>query len=271
MKITENKSGNDANVIFDSMAQSYDDDFTNTTLGRLLRKRVWRVIMQHFHNGNHILEINCGTGEDAIWMAKNGMFVTATDASAEMIKIAKEKLSNEDISVRRRVSFQQKSFDEIESVKVLDNFDGILSNFGGLNTINNWNELAVSLSKITKLHAKIILVPMGKWCWWEIFWFSIRFDFSPAFRRFRQPAKFRIRGEEMKIWYPTVNQMKQSFSSHFTMESTSGLGIILPPSCFKKWVDRFPKLFTWLDATDNVLGNLLPFWGDHFIVVFKRK
>lgn len=258
-------------VIFDSMAKSYDNEFTDTLLGRLLRNRVWDVISQHFKPGDHILEINCGTGEDAIWMAKKGFFVTATDASAEMIKIAKEKLSNQEIEIKRRVSFQQKSFDEINTVKVLNSFDGVLSDFGGINTISEWKKLSESLAEIMKPRSTVILVPMGKWCFWEMIWFSLHLDFKKAFRRFNQPVLFKTETGEIKIWYPTYSELKKTFSANFQFDSSQGMGIFLPPSYLKNWVDRFPGIFKWLDRLDRILGNIFPFWGDHYILVMRRK
>ena len=260
-----------SSLVFDSMAKNYDSEFTNTVLGKMLRQQVWNVALRHFKSGQHILEINCGTGEDAIWMAKQGMFVTATDASSEMIKVAKEKLSIQDVEVKRRVSFQQKSFSEISSVKVLDEFDGVLSNFGGINTISEWEKLSDNLAEITKPGSKIILVPMGKWCFWEIFWFSVRFDFKKAFRRFHQPAIYKTDSGEMKIWYPTVSDLKRGFGKSFDLVSVQGLGIFLPPSYFGKWVEKFPGLFKLLGKLDEMVSGLFSPFGDHLISVFIRK
>ena len=78
-------------AVFDTFAETYDDDFTHSLLGRLLRPRVWDILAQHFTAGQHILELTCGTGEDAVWLARRGVHVTATDGSAEMVKKAKAK------------------------------------------------------------------------------------------------------------------------------------------------------------------------------------
>lgn len=253
------------------MAKKYDAEFTNTLLGRMLREQVWKIVLKHFKPGNHILEINCGTGEDAIWMAKQGYFVTATDASSEMIKIAKEKLSEQDIEIKRRVSFQQKSFFEISSVKVLNEFDGVLSNFGGINTTNEWEKLSDNLLQITKPGSKIILVPMGKWCFWEMFWFSIRFDFKKAFRRFNQPAIYKTESGEMKIWYPTASDLNMSFVKSFDFVSLQGLGIFLPPSYLGKWVEKFSGFFRIMQKLDLIISKLGSSVGDHFILVMKKR
>ena len=78
-------------AVFDTFAPTYDNDFTQTRLGQMLRGRVWRTLERYFNPGDHILELACGTGEDALWLAGQGVAVTATDGSAVMIQTAQAK------------------------------------------------------------------------------------------------------------------------------------------------------------------------------------
>ncbi len=84
-----------AAVVFDQMAPKYDEVFTNSMIGRAQRDVVWSVLTQIFRSGDHILELNCGTGEDALFLARNGISVTACDASEQMIQIASNRLRTE--------------------------------------------------------------------------------------------------------------------------------------------------------------------------------
>jgi len=45
------------------------------------------------------LELGCGTGDNAIWLAKNGFSVTACDYSKTAIDMAKEKAENANVNV----------------------------------------------------------------------------------------------------------------------------------------------------------------------------
>jgi hypothetical protein len=56
-------------LAFDSLAARYDDLFTRSTIGRAQRDAVWDVLIDTFEPGAHILELNCGTGEDALFLA----------------------------------------------------------------------------------------------------------------------------------------------------------------------------------------------------------
>ncbi len=68
-------------LAFDSLAARYDDLFTRSMIGRAQRGAVWDVLLDTFEPGSHILELNCGTGEDALFLAQHDVSVVACDAS----------------------------------------------------------------------------------------------------------------------------------------------------------------------------------------------
>src|SRR4051812_39356643 len=85
-----------ADAPFDAEATTYDAAFTETIVGKLQRARVWQYLDQCMPAlPLNVLEINCGTGTDAYHLASKGNRVTATDASAAMIKQALSKASNQ--------------------------------------------------------------------------------------------------------------------------------------------------------------------------------
>ena len=67
---------------FDELAQAYDSTFSGSVLGRLLRERVWWRLDSAFGAGQRVLDVGCGTGEDAMHLASRGVHVVATDASS---------------------------------------------------------------------------------------------------------------------------------------------------------------------------------------------
>ncbi|HEY1015278.1 MAG TPA: methyltransferase domain-containing protein, partial [Herpetosiphonaceae bacterium] len=76
---------------FDTVAERYDGDFTSRRLGGWLRAAVWRRLGAAFRPGDRALELGCGTGEDALWLARRGVAVTATDVSPGMLRVAAAK------------------------------------------------------------------------------------------------------------------------------------------------------------------------------------
>ena len=77
---------------FDAVADEYDARFTNSLIGRAQRESVWREMDRLFRPGQRVLEINCGTGVDALHLAARGIQVVACDASPEMIAVARRRL-----------------------------------------------------------------------------------------------------------------------------------------------------------------------------------
>ncbi len=255
---------------FDAFAADYDDNFTNSTLGRLLRSRVWQKLGQYFNAGQHVLELTCGTGEDAVRLAQQGVSVTATDAAAEMLQVTTSKAEAAGVSARvlaQQVSLQQLSQGNFNFSTI---FDGVYSNFGGLNTIGEWHNLAQNLSKIVKPGGYLILVPLGPFCPWEIGWHIGHAQPKVAWRRFGQHAPAKIGEAVIPIWYPTAKRLKADFAPWFKAMPTESLGLWLPPTYLDHFVDRWPQLFAKLNDFENRTARLTRSWGDHYIIIFQR-
>ncbi len=268
---------------FDAFASTYDTDFTHTHLGQLLRQRVWRVLAQQFHAGQHILELTCGTGEDAVWLAQQGANVTATDGSAEMVRVTAVKAQQ--TGVEDQVTAVQLSLQEIvekrnpssvtrkpitdDGLPITD-YDGVLSNFGGLNTINEWRPVAESLGQLVKPGGKVVLVVMGPWCPWEVGWHLAHGEWGTAVRRFHTSAPATIGSNTIPIWYPSARRLRQEFAPWFHHQHTESLGLWLPPSYLDHLVDRWPRIFNWLNEWERHTARLTGSWGDHYILILQK-
>ena len=138
----------------------------------------------------NLLEINCGTGEDALWLAKKGHRVVCTDVSASMLEIVKAKVSN--AKLEKKITIQQLDLTKIESWETTEKYDIIFSNFAGLNCLNP-TELQVTLAELSKLlkpNGQLILVFLGRFCAWETKYFLLKGTWKSAFRRMNKEAVF---------------------------------------------------------------------------------
>ncbi len=273
---------------FDAFAADYDSDFTHTPLGRLLRPRVWHTLAHHFSPGQHVLELTCGTGEDAVWLARRGVQVMATDGSAAMVAEAQAKA--EAAGVSTRVAVEQLSLQEIidswrrsaspATLRVGASerggpsehvFDGVYSNFGGLNSINDWAGLAEALAALIRPGGKAVLVPMGPRCPWEIGWYLLHGQPKTAWRRLaRNGAPAKIGEVVIPIWYPSAGRLRADFGPWFRHLYTESLGLWLPPSYIDHFVNRWPGLFAALNRFEQATARLAGGWGDHYVMVLER-
>ena len=256
---------------FTTLAADYDADFTYTKLGRLLRRRVWRRLRQSFSPGQHILELACGTGEDAAWLAGQGIQVTATDGSSEMIRIVREKALRQGHS--DRIATQVLSLQSIAGGETPfddQRFDGAFSDFGGLNTIGDWYSLARGLARLVHPGGRLVLVPMGPLCPWEIGWHLLHGQPKQAFRRFSGPAQARIGENTIPIWYPSARRLQRDFRPWFKAISVESLGLWLPPSYLWQQLSRWPGLWVALSGLEAAAERLTAGAGDHYILILER-
>src|ERR1051326_2830330 len=169
-----------AEAPFDRAAIEYDRLFEENPVTETIRPLVWRSMLNRFKPGSHILELNCGTGTDAIMLAGHGMHVTATDASAEMISQARSKIRQH--HVESSVTLKRMNFEDIHSMNG-ETFDGAFSNFGGLNCARELPPTLAGLSAVMKPGSYFIACVMNRISLWEIISFLARGRWSAAFRR----------------------------------------------------------------------------------------
>src|SRR4051812_44973039 len=62
------------------------------------RQRVREHILGYLKPGSTMLELNCGSGEDAVFFAQQGFSVHATDISGGMLDVMKEKIRNRSVN-----------------------------------------------------------------------------------------------------------------------------------------------------------------------------
>ena len=118
---------------FDDHAINYDAYFSNSLIGKAQRERVHYFLNKQLEKKKkklRVLEINCGTGIDADWLAKKGHFVIASDISSKMIEIAKNKYDHSNLI------FKQLDLQTIHTEIFKEKFDLLFSNFGGLNCLS---------------------------------------------------------------------------------------------------------------------------------------
>lgn len=246
---------------FDTLAPSYDDDFTHQPIGKILRTRVHQRLLTHFLAGDSILEIGCGTGEDALFLAEQGIHVTATDASNEMLAVAHEKTQAYDNISTRKLDLTDLPQWENQQ------FDGVLSNFGALNCIDDWQPLAQWLSQQIKSGGKLGFGIMAKYCAWEFIWHAGHWKWDIALRR--------LRGDDfgdLHITYPTVKRITADFSPYFTRISLKPLGLFLPTSALFDVVQKRPNLMKTLVNLEKQFEDVsqLAQFADHYWIEFER-
>jgi SAM-dependent methyltransferase len=248
------------------MAGAYDTQFTATTIGAMMRRAVWARCAVRFAPGSRVLEMNCGTGEDALWLARRGVQVLATDVSPAMLQIAENKLAASPGTAAAR--FQRLAWEELETFDE-GPFDGVLSNFGGLNCVSDLRGSAQALAAKLRPGAPAILCIMGPIVPWEWAWFLAQGNPASAFRRLRRSG---AKWSGITVRYPSIAKTHRTFAPEFRLLRTSAIGAFLPPPYTEKLMGRYPRAIATLDRVERRFETLwpLPMLADHYLLELER-
>ena len=258
---------------FDPLAPTYDDTFTHTQIGQYLRQRVRARLDRHFQPGDHVLELGCGTGEDAPYLAQRGVHVTATDASESMLDITRAKVQGNPL-----VQVAKLDLLTLTPRPPLPHgegeYDGVFANFGPVNVLDDWRPLAEWLAEQVNPGGIVGLGVMGPLCLWEIGWHGLHLDFKTAFRRLRGPATFQAVDsvEPINVYYPTIARLERDFAPHFRRIYLEAVGLFLPPSDVFGVVEKRPRLLSTLITLEDrfVKFPALAHFADHYWIEFQK-
>jgi len=258
---------------FDAVAARYDETFTLSVIGRVQRAAVWRELAKTFRPGDHVLEIGCGTGVDACFLAERGVKVLACDPSPQMINVAARRVRQS--GVQALVNPRVLRGEDISTLPPDELFDGAFSNFGALNCVGDLNRVARGLAGLLKPGAAAMLCWMGPCCMWEMIWYLVKGNRKQAFRRFKpEGISARIAdGAFIDVNYPSVRFLARTFAPEFRVKSVQGIGVAVPPSYLEPWARRHPHLLNFCERADSWLGRCpgIRLLGDHVLVRLQRE
>jgi hypothetical protein len=194
----------------------------------------------------------------------------ATDISDKMTEIIKQKIKlhkSENI-----IDVQVCGFDEINKIEK-SGFNGVVSNFGGLNCINDFARLRDDLSLKLKSGGKFIAVVMNRTCPWEILYYAVRFDFKNVFRRKKPEGIDAALGNELvRTYYFSPDQFAGFFEKQFKVKRIYTLGFFTPPPFLIGIYLKLKPIVKLFMKMDNLFKGIFPFnrFGDHFIIVMEK-
>ena len=259
---------------FDAVAHDYDAAFTGTALWRRMRERVWDLLQESPSRNrlpSTVLELNCGTGEDAVWLARQGAQVLATDAAPAMIGRTREKARL--AGLENRIKTRVCSFAGIGGIE--GRFDLVFSNFGGFNCISpqELREFGRVLPEKLNPGGCFVAVVMSRFCWWETLYFLLKMKPRDAFRRFnREPVAARLNANTtVPTWYYSPAAFRRLLAPAGFSVRVCPAGFWLPPSYFHPVFEKHPR---WLRLLNFLEQNCTPAWlapfADHFFIQLKK-
>src|SRR6185369_6942529 len=108
------RQGQSVDAAFSKQSLHYDQEDLSNPVLQVWRQRVYAHVDRFIKPNSKILELNAGTGIDALRFAKLGHTVHATDISSGMIEQLKEKNSIHSLS--DKITVQQISYEALDQV-----------------------------------------------------------------------------------------------------------------------------------------------------------
>lgn len=250
---------------YDSISHNYDEQLQKGLLEKIIRKHFQKKLINAFKPNDRILELSCGTGTDAIFLAKNGIKVTATDISPGMIEIANQKILKENLS--NNIETIVMNMENINQIK--DVYDEAISNFDGLNFIKSPSNFAFNLSKILKPKSTVIFTLLNSKCAWEFIYYMLKLHPKKAFGFIQKREK--NYASQITLYSPS--KCAAFFTPYFNIKSITGFGFIIPPDGLTGLQRLFGGIFKKLESLDTFLASKPPFRNlcDHYIIEMQLK
>jgi ubiquinone/menaquinone biosynthesis C-methylase UbiE len=258
-----------AAAAFDAVAERYDLLFTDTAVGRAQRQQVWASLLAAFPPGSRILELNCGTGEDARFLSRQGRSVVACDASAAMLEVAR---NHPEEGSHTKVQYLYVANEDLRALASAEPFHGAFSNFSGLNCVADLAQVARDLARLVIAGGNVLLCLWGRLCVFEVLWYLVHGQPRKAARRFSRKATAHLAGKSISVFYPTAGEVRRCFSPWFRLRSQRAIGVFVPPSYVEPSIRNRPKLLEGLEWLDSLCTDW-PFFrsaGDHMLLEFTR-
>lgn len=242
------------------MAARYDETFGISPTGRLFRFRLAERIAALASPPARVLDLGCGTGEDALWLAGQGFAVHGIDESKAMIELARAKAAKSGSAA----TFECRNIETLSGHPT--KFDVVMSNFGALSCVplGTWSAIVPS---ILAPSGRAFVVLLGRRPFPE----TIRRGFRSADRG--SSAQVSVASGSVRVHYDSVSVVRESLERTSVVDRVEALGCLVPGSGYAGFSKRHPIAVGALAGAECVLRTA-PFFrgrGDHTLYEFRPK
>ena len=143
-------------ALFDKEAENYDNWY-ETKMGEFVDKVETDCAFSLFQPepGMNILDVGCGTGNFSIKMARKGANVTGIDISEKMLEIARNRASQEELTI------EFKKMDS-QSLMFPDNFFDAVFSMATIEFLSNAQKMIEEMFRVCKKGGSIVLGTINK-------------------------------------------------------------------------------------------------------------
>jgi len=258
---------------FDSAAEEYDFTISNNYINTWIREKSIRELLRLTHPDDTLVEIGCGTGAEAIVIARRVAKVVATDISSQMINLLRTKIHAK--KLEKRITPLLASAAEVSAVKTI--LDGqkprIAYSFNGaLNCEPRLPSFVDGLHSVLADDGYLVCTIRNSLCLSEAISHAAVLQFDRMAPRKSQPIMVSVGGLDIPSVYYSPSAFSRFFSGKFKLERLIGLPSILPPAYLSDYAVKFKRVSGLLEKFETALSSHFPLnrLGDQTLYVFRK-
>jgi ubiquinone/menaquinone biosynthesis C-methylase UbiE len=246
------------------IATNYDNSLAGDTW---MRRALHAHYARLFEPGERVLDIGCGTGLDAVFLARRGVYVVALDVSDGMLEQARLHVASAGLESLVEV----RAYDAAALEQLELRVDGAISAFATLNTVPDLREVAAGLRKLVRPRGRVVLHMLNRFSAWELLGHLMHREWRAARLTGRGATRqFTIGGQ------PVAHQMYDWRTAYacfrpygFALRRGYSLGALRPPHTVRRLPRTLVGALEWLDVR---LGDLplLRDAGRFFVLDLER-
>jgi ubiquinone/menaquinone biosynthesis C-methylase UbiE len=235
-----------------------------------MRAKVYAHLERVAAPASRVLELNAGTGVDAVALARRGFEVHATDIAPGMLARLRDKV--EAFGLADRVTVQECSFLDLGEVTG-GPYDVVFSDLGGLNCTFDLRPVVAGLPFVLRQGGVVVWVVMPPICLWELAT-AFTGQLGLAFRRLRRRGvRAHLEGRDFEVSYFSPREVVSAFGDRYELLAIEGLSVITPTAESRNLAVRHRTIYGALARLDDRVSRHAPMrgWGDFFIVSLRRR
>lgn len=256
---------------FDAAAAEYDAREAGNPLMQRLRARSLAALEAAFPPGSRLLDVGCGTGTEAVALARAGRRVFAIDPSERMLDALAAKAKAAGVDVPTRVLASR----DVARLAAKEPFDGAYASFGGLNGEPDLAPVVEGLASVLAPGARFVTSVLNRWAVTEMACYALALRPRRVVERLRGRATWRAAPDAtpMDVRYHSLASLRRAFAPRFDVERAEALALLAPPPPAWGVARRLPRVVAALDRAERRLADKpgLRGLGNHHLVTFRRR
>lgn len=261
----------DTQEAFDSVAADYDGPLGNNDLVQAMRQRTLAAVLHSVPAGSRLLDLGCGTGLDAVWLAQRGFRVTAIDWSPAMVERTRRRTVAAGLDAA--VAVHHLGIHELERLEEPP-FDAAYSNLGALNCLPDLTPVANMIAQRLRQGGMLVASVIGRICPWDVAISIKKGQLSRARARWAKGlVPVPLNGRTVWTRYYTSFEFTRMFQrAGFRRRSQRALGLLVPTPYMLAFAQRHPRAISALQTAEDRIAGWpgIRRWGDHFLIVMQR-